>query len=252
MSQTPFNRIIYQQRLKRIELQGYDDFLLKHAERECQDRLSLINRQFATAKSFTPYDAAINIDESQTNPETVELVTSLLTLQFNNDVQGILRQQKAQLKPDGFFICAMIGGESLNELHTALSTAESEITGGVSPHIHPMIDVKTAGALLSHAGFALPVVDNEILTLRYDNAIDLMHDLRKMGATNILNARSKNFLRRDVLKRASDIYRQQFSDLDGRIRATFEILWLTGWQPHESQQKPLKRGSATHKLADFL
>lgn len=250
MSSKPFNRNLLMQRRKRAFKQGCDDFLLKHIENDAEERLAIIARDFTQRAVFTPYQEREKEDYRVESP--VSLVLSLLNLQHVNDMQSVLAQMKACLKPDGFFLGALIGGQTLNELHFALTQAETEITGGLTPHIHPFIDVKTFGALLSYAGFALPVVDSDILTLRYASPLKLLADLRKMGATNVLNMRANKFLRRDILARACQIYIENFSDSDGRVRATFEVLWVSGWQPHDNQQKPLKRGSATHKLADFL
>ena len=141
---------------------------------------------------------------------------------------------------------------TLSELREAFASAESEIEGGISPRIAPFADVRELGGLLQRAGFALPVVDSDRLTVRYDSVFALMHDLRRMGATNVLSERRRTPLKRATLQRLSEIYTERFADTDGRLRATFEIVWLLGWAPHESQQKPLKPGSAAHRLADAL
>ena len=141
---------------------------------------------------------------------------------------------------------------SLNELREAFAHAESEIEGGVSPRVVPFADLRELGALLQRAGFALPVVDSDKLTVRYQSVVALMHDLRRMGATNILSERRRVPLKRATLARMAEIYARTFADADGRLRATFEVVWLLGWAPHESQQKPLKPGSATQRLADAL
>jgi len=150
------------------------------------------------------------------------------------------------------FLAAMIGGETLTELRQAFAAAESERDGGISPRVAPAIDVRDLGALLQRAGFALPVTDSDRLIVRYDNAFALMRDLRKMGATNVLAERRRVPLRRQTLLRMAEIYAERFSDPDRRIRATFDILWLSGWAPHESQQKPLRPGSAQASLADAV
>ena len=144
------------------------------------------------------------------------------------------------------------GGDSLTELREAFAQAESEIEGGVSPRVAPFADVRELGALLQRAGFALPVVDSDRLTVRYNSVLDLMRDLRRMGATNVLTERRRKPLKRATLYRLAEIYARRFADADGRLRATFEIAWLSGWMPHESQQKPLKPGSARQRLADAL
>jgi hypothetical protein len=156
------------------------------------------------------------------------------------------------LKPDGLFMAAMLGGESLNELRAAFADAESEVEGGLSPRVAPFADVRDLGALLQRAGFALPVVDSERLTVRYDSATALMRDLRRMGATNVMHERRRRPLRRATLRRVEENYAERYADPDGRLRASFEIIWLSGWAPHESQQKPLKPGSAAQRLADAL
>jgi hypothetical protein len=146
----------------------------------------------------------------------------------------------------------MLGGETLTELRQAFAQAESEIEGGVSPRVAPFTDLRDIGALLQRAGLALPVVDSDRVTVRYASIFDLMQDLRRMGATNALVERRRAPLRRATLVRLGEIYAERFSDADGRIRATFETIWLSGWAPHESQQKPLKPGSAQQRLADAL
>jgi SAM-dependent methyltransferase len=183
---------------------------------------------------------------------SLDLVVSALALQFVNDLPGTLIQIRRALKPDGLLLAAMIGGDSLAELREAFAQAEIEIEGGVSPRVAPLADLRALGALLQRAGFALPVVDSDRLTVRYDSVFALMHDLRRMGATNVLIERSRAPLRHATLRRMADIYAQRFADADGRLRATFEIVWLSGWAPHESQQKPLKPGSAARRLADAL
>ena len=183
---------------------------------------------------------------------SLDLVVSALALQFVNDLPGTLIQIRRALKPDGLLLAALVGGDTLTELRQAFAAAEAEIEGGVSPRVAPFIDVREAGALLQRAGFALPVTDVEKLTVRYGSPIALMHDLRRMGATNALVERRRRPLRRATLARMAEIYRERFADADGRVRATFEIVWLSGWAPHASQQQPLKPGSARTRLADAL
>jgi hypothetical protein len=150
------------------------------------------------------------------------------------------------------FLAALLGERSLTELRQALALAETEIEGGLSPRVVPFADVRTLGALLQRAGFALPVVDLQTLTVRYDSAFALMEDLRRMGATNVLIERRRTPLRRATLMRAGEIYAARFADQDGRVRATFDVIWLAGWAPHPSQQQPLRPGSAQARLADAL
>ncbi len=185
-------------------------------------------------------------------PQSIDLAVSALALQFANDLPGVFAQVRRALKPDGLFLAAMIGGETLNELRQAFAAAESERDGGISPRVAPAIDVRDLGALLQRAGFALPVTDSDRLIVRYDDAFSLMRDLRKMGATNVMVERRRVPLRRETLLRMAAIYAERYSDPDGRIRATFDILWLSGWAPHDSQQKPLRPGSAQASLADAV
>jgi SAM-dependent methyltransferase len=184
--------------------------------------------------------------------ESIDLLTSALSLQFVNDLPGTLLQIRRALKPDGLFLAVMIGGESLTELRTAFAEAEAEMEGGVSPRVAPFVDLRDIGALLQRAGFALPVTDIDRLTVRYASPLALMHDLRHMGAGNFLTERRRAPLRRATLQRVLEIYAERFADPDGRIRATFDLIWLSGWAPHESQQKPLAPGSARMRLADAL
>jgi hypothetical protein len=156
------------------------------------------------------------------------------------------------LAPDGLFLAALFGGDTLSELRQSFAAAESEIEGGVSPRVAPFVDMRDLGALLQRAGFALPVVDTDRLTVRYDSALALMNDLRRMGATSALLDRRRIPLRRATLLRMAQIYQERFSDADGRVRATFETVWLSGWAPHPRQQQPLQPGSAKARLADAL
>jgi len=185
-------------------------------------------------------------------PESLDLVVSLLSLQFVDDLPGTLIQIRRALRPDGLFLAAVLGGATLNELRDALTAAEIETTGGLSPRVVPFLDVKDLGGLLQRAGFALPVTDTDRLTVRYDSMFDLMADLRAMGATNPLRDRTRKPTSRRLFLRAAEIYAERHADADGRIRATFEIVSASGWAPHESQQKPLKPGSAQMRLADAL
>jgi SAM-dependent methyltransferase len=183
---------------------------------------------------------------------SLDLVVSALSLQFINDLPGVLVQIRRALKPDGLLIAALVGGDTLTELRQSFAAAESEIESGASPRVAPFVDVRTLGDLSQRAGFALPVTDSDRYTLRYGSVFELMHDLRRMGATNTLLARRRTPLRRATLMRMAEIYAQRFADPDGRVRATFEIVWLSAWAPHPSQQQPLKPGSAKARLADAL
>jgi NADH dehydrogenase [ubiquinone] 1 alpha subcomplex assembly factor 5 len=181
-----------------------------------------------------------------------DLIVSNLLLHWAGDLPGALVQLRRALKPDGLLLAAMLGGQTLVELRTALFEAELEQEGGVSPRVSPAIELGDAAALLQRAGYALPVADSETITATYPDALALMRDLRLMGETNALNARRRTFLRRATLARAALIYAERFAEADGLIPATFEVLYLCGWAPHPSQPKPLPRGSATARLADAL
>ncbi len=181
-----------------------------------------------------------------------DLVLSCLGLHWVNDLPGTLLQIRTALKPDGLFAAAMLGGETLHELRHALIEAESETTGGAGPRVSPFADLRDAAGLLQRAGFALPVADSDTITVTYPDALALMRDLRGMGETNAVRARRRGFTRRDTLALAAARYAERFADADGRIPATFQVLYLTGWAPHESQQRPLRPGSARQRLADAL
>jgi SAM-dependent methyltransferase len=181
-----------------------------------------------------------------------DLVVSGLSLQFADDLPGVFAQARRLLAPDGLFLAAILGGDTLTELRQSFAAAEAELEGGLSPRVQPFADVRSIGALIQRAGLALPVTDVDKVTVRYDHPLDLSRDLRAWGATNILAERSRRPLRRATLARMIEIYAERFSDPDGRVRATFEIVWASGWAPHESQQTPLKPGSARTRLADAL
>ena len=185
-------------------------------------------------------------------PESLDLAVSLYHLHEVNDVPGMLVQIRRALKPDGLFLGCLTGAGTLAELREALLAAETELAGGASPRVSPLVDVRDAGALLQRARFALPVADHETVTVRYDSMFSLMRDLRAMGATSSLTARSRRPATRALLARAAEIYAERFSDPDGRVRATFSTIWLSGWAPHASQQKPARPGSATVSLAKIL
>jgi SAM-dependent methyltransferase len=182
----------------------------------------------------------------------LDLVVSGLALQSVNDLPGLLVQIRRALRPDGLFLAALLGRDTLAELRHSFAAAETEIEGGLSPRVAPFPDVRDMGGLLQRAGFALPVTDVDRLTVRYASPLALLHDLRRMGAGNSLTERRRVPLRRSTLARMLEIYATEFADADGKVRATFEILWLSGWSPDESQQKPLRPGSARTRLADAL
>lgn len=252
--------------LRKRRARASSRFLMKRAEQELAQRLLPISRTFehtlvVGGESQVENKMLGSIDRAQVDfdGELIEapsanydLALSLLEMQWFNDLPGVFAQIKRLLKPDGLLLAAMIGGDSLAELRESLAVAETEIEGGISPRVSPFVEVRTLGSLLQRAGFALPVTDVDRVTVRYANALELMRDLRAMGATNVLHERNRKPLRRATLFRALEIYRERFADADGRIRATFEILWLSGWAPHESQQQPLRPGSAKTRLADAL
>jgi SAM-dependent methyltransferase len=279
-----FDRTLLRRRRLRALHGGPVDFLLRHVAEELVERLLVVKRSFGLAADIgTPGDALRTMMRSQGLARTViavdplghtlrgeplsvaadeealpiadgslDLVVSALSLQFVNDLPGTLAQIRRALKPDGLFLAALLGGETLTELRQSFAAAESELDGGVSPRVAPFSDLRDLGALLQRAGLALPVADTDRLTVRYATAFDLMRDLRGMGATNALVERRRTPLRRATLLRMAEIYAERFSDPDGRLRASFEIVWLSGWAPHESQQHPLKPGSARTRLADAL
>ena len=185
-------------------------------------------------------------------PHSFDLVMSAMDLHWVNDLPGTLVQIRRILKPDGLLLGAMLGGATLWQLRQALAAAESEIEGGLSPRISPFADLRDAAGLLQRAGFALPVADSETIDVEYDNALALMRDLSAMGESNLVVERRGSFSRRATLLRAAEIYGERFTLASGRVAASFEVLFLHGWTPHESQPKPLKPGSAARRLADAL
>jgi len=261
------------------------DFLILRAAQELGDRISLVKRRFAAAADvgspgphgaltlaasgqvdcvirFAPTETSVgsgaflpavgDIERLPAGDGRLDLVVSLLALQTVNDLPGALIQMRLALKPDGLMIAAMLGGDTLTELRQSLTIAEADIVGGASPRVAPFVDVRALGGLAQRAGLALPVVDLDRTVVRYADVLALMSDLRAFGAANPLEARSRNPLRRDVLARAGAVYAERFADPDGRLHATFDILWLSGWAPHASQPKPLKPGSAKARLVDAL
>jgi SAM-dependent methyltransferase len=241
-------------------------FLLDRVAEEMAERLSAVMRDFTDAADvWTPGeglrlpDARIKsltriapVDAPQEilplAPQSLDLVLSALALQFVNDLPGVLAQIRRALRPDGLLLAAMIGGDTLTELRQCFAAAEAECEGGVSPRVAPFADLRDVGSLLQRAGLALPVTDVDRVVVRYADAFALMLDLRRMGASNVLIERRRTPSRRTTLLRMAEIYGKRFSDSDGRIRATFDVVWLSGWAPHDSQQKPLRPGSATASL----
>lgn len=271
--QTPpalFDRALLHARQQRAQAQGPASFLLDRVAEDMSDRLAAVMREFhAPVDLWTPGEGlaglrarlpsierialdAAGAEKLPFAPESLDLVVSALALQFVNDLPGVLAQVRGALKPDGLLLAAMIGGDSLTELRQAFAAAEAECEGGVSPRVAPFADLRDIGALLQRAGFALPVTDIDRVVVRYGTAFALMQDIRRMGAANVLIERRRAPSRRATLLRMAEIYAERFADADGRIRATFDIIWLSGWAPHASQQQPLKPGSAKASMAEAV
>lgn len=259
-------------------------FLLDIVAAELSDRMAVVERQFEQAVELHGADGRAatacletgriqNLTRLETSTafakqgetltlspiehltladQSANLLLSPLALHLANDMPGLLIQMRRALKPDGLLLAAVPGAGTLAELRDVLLATEVELSGGASPRVMPFADVRDMGGLLQRAGFALPVVDTEDYTVRYDSIFPLMRDLKAMGMTNPLIGRSRKPLTRTFFMRAAELYAERYSDADGRIRATFSIIYLSGWAPHESQPKPLKRGSARVSLADAL
>ncbi|MBH0237350.1 methyltransferase domain-containing protein [Methylobrevis albus] len=185
-------------------------------------------------------------------PGSLDLIVSGLTLHWVDDLPGTLMQLRRALRPDGLLLATLVGGDSLTELREAITLAEVELYGGVSPRVAPMAEVRDLGGLMQRAGFALPVADQDRLTLRYATPFHLMRDLKAMGAGNILAERKRGLTGARLIARAAEIYAERYADDDGRVPATITLVSLSGWAPHESQQQPLRPGSAKTRLADAL
>ena len=284
-----FDRTLHRKRLDRAA-SGFAaaDFLQRRAAADLVERLEVIMRDFPRAVDLSARNGALRealaespaarrigvlveadlsgamlagrggprvaLDEERLPfaPASLDLVVSTLGLHWTNDVVGALVQIRRALKPDGLFLGALLGGSTLTELRQALTDAESEILGGAGSRVSPFADSRDAAGLLQRAGFALPVADVDRVKVSYDHPLKLLADLRQMGETNVLADRHPRALTRTLLARASEIYAERFAGPDGRITATFEIVTLTGWAPHASQQQPLKPGSARMRLADAL
>lgn len=239
------------------------DFLQEDAANDVQERLGLVNRTFTSpavvtghpavwARSFPGAKIVEDADLLDLESEGHDLVIHGLSLHWANDPVGQLVQCRRALKPDGLFIGLLFGGQTLAELRAALAEAEIALTGGLSPRILPMGEIRDLGALLQRAGFALPVADSTVRTVSYGSFARLLQDLRAMGETNALTARNRRFVPRRLFPEAERIYREAFATEDGRLPATFELIGLTGWAPHPDQQQPLRPGSAMSRLADAL
>lgn len=280
-----FDRTLVRRRLARALRASDQDILFERAREDLADRLLPVQRTFtsilelgaprsgAAALLRTAYPAATVVRTAPVwaaaagdpgpvlvaepellpfGPERFDLAVSVLALHSVNDLPGALVQVRRSLKPDGLFLAALLGGQSLQELRAVLAEAEAELSGGASPRVAPFTDLRDLGHLLQRTGFALPVTDLDHITVRYGTIFGLMADLRAMGLTNALEDRSRRPTSRRLLMRAAELYADRFADPDGRLRATFDLVWLSGWAPHESQQKPLRPGSATMRLADAL
>jgi NADH dehydrogenase [ubiquinone] 1 alpha subcomplex assembly factor 5 len=277
--------VLLRRRERHADDAGRHDFLLARVGDDFAERLSLIKRRFPLAANVGAHhgllsqrlagtggiEHIVNVERSlrllrqcpgwrvvadeEALPfadASLDLVVSGLALHLVNDLPGALVQIRRALRPDGLLLAALLGGTTLTELRQSWLAAEAEITGGASPRVAPFADVRDLGALLQRAGFALPVVDSEIVTVTYASPLALMHELRAMGASNMLIARRRSPVTRSLLMRAAEIYAERFGIAGRRVPVTFEILTLTAWAPDESQPKPLRPGSATARLADAL
>jgi NADH dehydrogenase [ubiquinone] 1 alpha subcomplex assembly factor 5 len=278
-----FDRRILRRRRDRAALHfGEHDFLVREVADRLGERLHDVNRLFTRVldlgardgglKSYLRPDAlVVQSDLSRRFVEKLsglrlvadeealpfaahsfDLVISNLTLHWANDLPGALYQIRQVLRPDGLFLATLWGGETLRELRASLLEAEAAVEGGASPRVGPFVDVRAAGGLLQRAGFALPVVDADMITVTYDNAFALMRDLRGMGESNAHAQRRRSFSRRRTMLAMAEAYHARYADADGRIPATFQVIYLTGWAPHASQPKPLTPGSAKVSLKDVL
>jgi SAM-dependent methyltransferase len=266
-----FDRALLARRQQRARRGEPATFLLDRVAEDMEERLHAVVRDFsAVADIWTPGEVLqqplrdrfksvtpISLDVTGKEvlplaPESIDLAVSALAFQFVNDLPGVLSQLRRALRPDGLLLAAMLGGDTLTELRQSFAAAEAECEGGVSPRVAPFADLRDVGALLQRAGFALPVTDVDRAVVRYDSAFALMADLRRMGATNVLVERRRTPSRRATMLRMAQIYGERFADPDGRIRATFDVIWLSGWAPHESQPKPLKPGSAKVGLEEAV
>lgn len=264
MSQTPalFDQTALH--TQRLRVQNDDAlFLHKLAASEVSERLKDVNRTF-TDRVFVGWQAPLftqelgldgriipDADVLDLEPNSCDLIVHCMSLHWSNDPVGQLIQMRRALRPDGLMIAVMFAGETLNELRQSLTQAEAELRGGISPRVAPMAEVRGLGALLQRAGYGLPVADIEPLSVAYETPWHLMRELRGMGETNALSDRVKAFTPRSLFVRMAEIYARDYC-VDGRMMATFELAFLTGWAPSDTQQKPLRPGSATVRLADFL
>jgi SAM-dependent methyltransferase len=238
-------------------------FLHKFAASEVAERLKDVNRTFSDIV-FIGWQARMwarethlmpklvpNADVLNLKAESCDLIVNCMDLHWANDPVGQLIQMRRALRPDGLMIAVMFAGKTLDELRHSFTKAEAEMTGGISPRVAPMADLRALGALLQRAGYGLPVTDIESVRVAYKTPWHLMRELRAMAETNAMVSRKKNFTQRNVFMKMAEVYKRKYCE-DGRIMATFELAFLTGWAPSDTQQKPLRPGSATTRLADFL
>lgn len=280
-----FDRALLARRRERVAAGArHHDFLLSRVADDLAERLAFIKRTFPLAADIGAHHGLLSqrirgvagverviiverslrllgreglrvVADEEALPfadASLDLAVSGLSLQLVNDLPGTLVQIRRALKPDGLLLASLLGGATLKELREAWLVAEAELTGGASPRVAPFADVRDLGALSQRAGFALPVVDSETVTVSYASPLALMRELKAMGASNVLSARRRAPVTRRLLLRAAQVYAERFAAADGRVPATFEILTLTAWAPHESQPKPLRPGSAQARLADAL
>lgn len=270
-------KAVRQNRNRHAQAMKDHNFLIDWSMEQITTRLADIKRQFPRAlqigyrtekiqrsrfgiENLYSFDLAENLKPDIQGDEELlpfdtqcfDLIMSPLCLHTTNDLPGTLAQIKNCLKPDGLFIGTLLGGETLYELREVMNAVELEMTGGLSPHVAPFVDMPQMGSLMQRAQFSLPVIDSEKITVTYENAFRLMDDVRKMAEGNALIERKKSFSSRSFFARVAQAYAARYSEPDGRVKATFEIIFLLGWAPHESQQKPLRPGTATNRLADAL
>ncbi len=279
-----FDRRLLRQRRDRAARQGAVDFLFAEVTERLMERLDIVKRVFPCVldlgcahgqlseklkkRQGTAYvvgaDSSFSLAKKNANGivadaemlpfkvSSFDAIVSNLDLHWVNDLPGALIQIRQILKPDGLFLAAMLGGESLKELRQSMMEAEVQVTGGASPRVSPFADLRDMGGLMQRAGFALPVVDSDVITVDYSHPLKLMQDLRGMGASNATYNRLLKPTRRAVIMEAANIYQKKFSNDNQSVSATFQVIYMIGWSPHESQQQPLKPGSAKARLADAL
>ena len=240
-----------------------DNFLQKLAVQEIKDRLKFIKKRFENiliiCNNSYYWQIAFNEADFISDDEILkfpragyDLVIHGMSLHYSNDPIGQLIQCRSSMEKGGLLLGIFLGGQTLNELRGSIASAEIELTGGISPRVLPMIDIRDAGSFLMRAGFSLPVADISVNEIDYKKPLDLLYDLRKMGETNVQKHRLKNFSHRKLFSLTFDKYIESQNSKNKRVKATFEFITITGWAPSKDTPKPLKRGSATMRLADAL